>query len=165
MDNRAYMAKTITPLYKTPFDYGSVLQKIFSGMPTVTEDKAWADPANVSTDPFAPSVRSVEQRLYNKQSVWQIKDTIPDVQLTTAFTSAERMAAFLNNLTLTTQNAIERSMENLANLTRSALMAKTYLAGGAKVVKLVTAYNTAMGFTSSDDGYITPGDAGALYNR
>lgn len=165
MDNRAYMAKTITPLYKTPFDYGAVLQKIFSGMPTVTEDKAWADPANVSTDPFAPSVRTVEQRLYGKQSVWQIKDTIPDVQLTTAFTSAERMAAFLNNLTLTTQNAIERSMENLANLTRSALMAKTYLAGGAKVVKLVTAYNTAMGFTSSDDGYITPGDAGALYNR
>lgn len=165
MDNRSYMAKTITPLYKSPFDYGAVLQKIFSSMPQVTEDKAWADPANVSTDPFAPSVRSVEQRLYSKQSVWQIKDTIPDVQLTTAFTSAERMAAFLNNLTLTTQNAIERSMENLANLTRSALMAKTYLAGGAKVVKLVTAYNTAMGFTSDDDGYITPGDAGTLYNR
>lgn len=165
MDNRAYMAKTITPLYKTPFDYGAVLQKIFAGMPQVSQDKAWDDPSTVTTNPFTPSVRSVEQRLYSKQSVWQIKDTIPDVQLTTAFTSAERMAAFLNNLTLTTQNAIERSMENLANLTRSALMAKTYLAGGAKVVKLVTAYNTAMGFTSNDDGYITPGDAGALYNR
>lgn len=141
MDNRAYMAKTITPLYKTPFSYGAVLQKIHAKMPEASVDKAWADPSNVSTDPFAPSVRNVEQRLYAKQAVWQIKDTIPDVQLTTAFTSAERMAAFLNNLTLTTQNAIERSMENLANSTRAALIAKTYKAGGAKVVKLLTLYN------------------------
>ena len=165
MDNRAYRAKTVTPLWKSPFEYGSILQKIHAGNMAATQDKAWADPSTVSTDPMSPVVHPVEQRLYGKQAVWQIKDTIPDIQLTTAFTSAERMAAFLSNLMLTTQNSIERSMENLANLTRSALMAKTYLAGGAKVVKLVTAYNTAMGYTSSDDGYITPGSESALYNR
>ena len=165
MDNRAYMAKTITPLWKSPFEYGAILQKVHAKNVVATEDKAFSDPSNVTTNPFTPTVRDVEQRLYGKQAVWQIKDTIPDVQLKTAFTSAERMAAFLNNLMLTTQNSLERSMENLANFTRSALMAKTYLAGGAKVVKLVTAYNTAMGYTSSDTGYITPGDESALFNR
>lgn len=165
IDNRAYFAKTVVPLWKQPFEYGAIMQKIHAKMGTASEDKAWADPSNVSTDPFAPTVRNVEQRLYGKQAVWQIKDTIPDVQLKTAFTSGERMAAFLDSLMLTTQNAIERSMENLANTCRSALMAKTYLAGGAKVVKLVTAYNTAMGYTSSDTGYITPGSESALYNR
>lgn len=165
MDNRAYMAKTITPLWKSPFEYGAILQKVHATMPVATEDKAWSDPENVTTDPFAPVVRNVEQRLYGKQSVWQIKDTIPDVQMKTAFTSPERMAAFLNNLMVTTQNSLERSMENLANFTRAALIAKTYKAGGAKVVKLVTAYNTAMGYSSSDPGYVTPGDAGCLYNR
>jgi len=165
MDNRAYFAKTVTPLWKEPFQYGAIMQKIHAKMPSVTEDKAWSDPATVQSNPFTPSVRDVEQRLYGKQSVWQIKDTIPDVQLQTAFTSAERMAAFLDNLTLTTQNALERSMENLANMTRSALMAKSILAGGAKKVALVTAYNTAMGFSSGDEGYITPLDQGALFNR
>ena len=165
MDNRAYFAKTVTPLWKEPFQYGAIMQKIHAKMPSVTEDKAWSDPANVQTNPFTPSVREVEQRLYGKQAVWQVKDTIPDVQLQTAFTSAERMAAFLDNLTLTTQNALERSMENLANMTRSALMAKTILAGGAKKVALVTAYNTAMDFSSGDEGYITPLDQGALFNR
>lgn len=165
MDNRAYMAKTITPLWKSPFEYGAILQKVHATMPTAIEDKAWSDPENVTTDPFAPVVRSVEQRLYGKQAVWQIKDTIPDVQMKTAFTSPERMAAFLNNLMVTTQNSLERSMENLANFTRAALIAKTYKAGGAKVVKLVTAYNTAMGYTVGDPGYVTPGDAGCLYNR
>lgn len=165
IDNRAYTAKTVTPLFKTPFEYGAILQKLHTRMQASSEDKAFADPSNVTTDPFAPTVRTTEQRLYGKSSVWQVKDTIPDIQLKTAFTSAERMAAFLDSLMLTTQNEIERSMENLANFTRSALMAKTYLAGGAKVVKLVTAYNTAMGYTSTDTGYLTPGDASCLYNR
>lgn len=165
IDNRAYTAKTVTPLFKTPFEYGSILQKLHSKNLTASEDKAWSDPSQVSTDPMAPVVHPVEQRLYTKQSVWQIKDTIPDVQLKTAFTSEERMAAFLSSLMLTTQNSIERSMENLANITRSSLIAKTYLAGGAKVVKLVTAYNTAMGLTSSDPGYLTPSDESVLYNR
>lgn len=165
MDNRAYFAKTVTPLWKEPFQYGAIMQKIHAKMPSVTQDKAWSDPANVETNPFQPSVRQVEQRLYGKQAVWQVKDTIPDVQLQTAFTSAERMAAFLDNLMLTTQNALERSMENLANMTRSALMAKTILAGGAKKVALVTAYNTAMDLSEGDEGYITPLDEGALFNR
>ena len=165
IDNRAYTAKTVTPLFKTSFEYASILQKLHSKNLTASEDKAWADPSQVSTDPMAPVVHPVEQRLYTKQSVWQIKDTIPDVQLKTAFTSEEHMAAFLSSLMLTTQNSIERSMENLANITRSSLIAKTYLAGGAKVVKLVTAYNTAMGLTSSDPGYLTPSDESVLYNR
>lgn len=167
IDNRAYSAKTIVPLWKEPFEYGAIMQKIHTKMQSATADNAFNDPSGVgySTDPMTPVVRQVEQRFYGKQSVWQIRDSIPDIQLKTAFTSAERMAAFLNSLMLTTQNEIERSMENLANFTRSALMAKTYLAGGAKVVKLATAYNTAMGYSSSDTGYVTPGDESCLYNR
>lgn len=165
MDIRAYNAKTIVPLWRDPFDFGATLQKLTPRMMTISEDKAFADPSNVSTDPMAPVVHDVVQRLYTKQDVWQIKDTIPDVQLKTAFLSEERMAAFISGLMLSTQNSIERSLENLANITRSSLIAKTYLAGGAKVVKLVTAYNTAMGYTSTDEGYLTPGSEDVLYNR
>lgn len=165
MDIRAYNAKTIVPLWRDPFDFGATLQKLTPRMMATSEDKAFADPSNVSTDPMAPVVHDVVQRLYTKQDVWQIKDTIPDVQLKTAFLSEERMAAFISGLMLSTQNSIERSLENLANITRSSLIAKTYLAGGAKVVKLVTAYNTAMGYSSSDEGYLTPGSEDVLYNR
>lgn len=165
MDIRAYNAKTIVPLWRDPFDFGATLQKLTPRMMSTSEDKAFSDPSNVSTDPMAPVVHDVVQRLYTKQDVWQIKDTIPDVQLKTAFLSEERMAAFISGLMLSTQNSIERSLENLANITRSSLIAKTYLAGGAKVVKLVTAYNTAMGYSSGDEGYLTPGSEDVLYNR
>lgn len=165
MDIRAYNAKSIVPLWRDPFDFGATLQKLTPRMMATSEDKAFADPSSVSTDPMAPVVHDVVQRLYTKQDVWQIKDTIPDVQLKTAFLSEERMAAFISGLMLSTQNSIERSLENLANITRSSLIAKTYLAGGAKVIKLVTAYNTAMGYSSTDEGYLTPGSEDVLYNR
>lgn len=147
MDNRAYSAKSAVSLWKSPFEYGAIMQKLFAKRPSISTDSAFTDPGDYAGDPFAPVEREIVQRLYGKQSVWQIKDTIPSVQLTTAFTSEEAMAAFLNNLMLSTQNALVSSLENLANITRSSMIAKAYLAGGAHVVKLLTLYNST--FTQS----------------
>ena len=157
IDNRAYRAKTAVSLWKSEYEYGMAMSKLYSSMPTASSDLAWADPAHVTTDPFAPEVATVEQRLYAKQSTWQLKRTIPMVQLKTAFLSEQAMGAFLDDLMLTVQNAMERSIENLANITRSSLIAKTYLAGGAKVVKLITAYYNETGQTVTAPG--------CLYNR
>ena len=157
IDNRAYRAKTAVSLWRSDYEYGMAMSKLYSSMPTASTDKAWSDPAYVTTDPFAPEVATVEQRLYAKQSTWQLKRTIPMVQLKTAFLSEQAMGAFLDSLMLTVQNAMERSIENLANITRSSLIAKTYLAGGAKVVKLITAYYNETGQTVTAPG--------CLYNR
>ena len=157
IDNRAYRAKTAVSLWRSEYEYGMAMSKLYSSMPTASTDKAWSDPAYVTTDPFAPEVATVEQRLYAKQSTWQLKRTIPMVQLKTAFLSEQAMGAFLDSLMLTVQNAMERSIENLANITRSSLIAKTYLAGGAKVVKLITAYYNETGQTVTAPG--------CLYNR
>ena len=157
IDNRAYRAKTAVSLWKSEYEYGMAMSKLYSSMPVASTDKAWSDPAYVTTDPFAPEVATVEQRLYAKQSTWQLKRTIPMVQLKTAFLSEQAMGAFLDDLMLTVQNAMERSIENLANITRSSLIAKTYLAGGAKVVKLITAYYNETGQTVTAPG--------CLYNR
>ena len=147
MDNRSYTAKTAVSLWKDPFEYGAIMQKLYAAMPAASTDKTWSDPSQVSTSPFDPSVQTVTQRLYSKQSTWQIKNTIPAVALKTAFQSEEKMAAFLDSLMTAAQNALERSLENLGNITRSSMMAKAYLAGGAHVVKLLTAYNSE--FTQS----------------
>lgn len=157
IDNRAYRARTAVSLWRSEYEYGMAMSKLYSSMPVASTDKAWSDPAYVSTDPFAPEVATVEQRLYAKQSTWQLKRTIPMVQLKTAFLNEQAMGAFLDDLMLTVQNAMERSIENLANITRSSLIAKTYLAGGAKVVKLITAYYNETGQTVTAPG--------CLYNR
>lgn len=145
IDNRSYATNEDAGLWREPYEYGCVLQKIHSKMPAVVADPAWLSPSDLSsTNPFAPTAREIEQRLYNKVSAFMIADTIPDVQLKTAFESEQKMAAFLDSLMMTTQNAFTRSIENLARSCRSALIATSIHEGNAHVVKLLTGFKSTL---------------------
>lgn len=145
IDNRAYYTQEANGLWREPFEYGAALQKIHAKMPSVVADPAWLSPSDLSsTNPFAPTAREIEQRIYNKISAFMIADTIPDVQLKTAFLSEQKMAAFLDSLMMTTQNAFTRSVENLARACRSALIATSVNEGGAHYVKLLTGFKATL---------------------
>ena len=145
IDNRAYTARTAAGLWREPFEYGAILQKIHAKMPSVGADPAWSAPSDLSsTNPFAPTAREVEQRLYNKISAFCISDTIPDVQLRTAFLDETKMAAFLDALMMTTQNAFTRSVENLSNACRSALIATAVHENDIHYVKLLTNFKATL---------------------
>lgn len=163
IDNRAYTAQSAAGLWREPFEYGAIMQKIHAKMPSVSADTAWSAPSDLSgTNPFAPTVRDIEQRLYNKISAFSIDDTIPDVQLKTAFLSEQKMAAFLDALMMTTQNAFQRSIENLSRTCRSALIATAVHANDAHYVKLLTNYKAML---DDDDPEKTITAAQALHSR
>ena len=163
IDNRSYTAKTAAGLWKEPFEYGAALVKLHAKMPEVSADPAFFDPEDLAnTNPFAPTIREVEQRIYNKISAFCIDDTIPDVQLKTAFLSEQRMQAFLDGLMMTTENAFKRSVENLGNTCRAALAVTAINEADAHYVKLLTEYKATLAVDDPDQDL----DAeGALYNR
>ena len=145
IDNRKYTPKLANGLWREPFEYGAVLAKLHSKLPSVSADPAFSAPSDLSsTNPFAPTAREIEQRLYNKISAFMIADTIPDVQLKTAFLSEQKMAAFLDSLMMTSQNAFARSVENLSCACRSALIATAYNEGGAHYVPLLTNFKSVI---------------------
>lgn len=163
IDNRSYTARSAAGLWREPFEYGAILSKISSKMPEITADPAWLSPSDLaSTNPFAPTAREIEQRMYNKISAFMIADTIPDVQLKTAFLSEQKMAAFLDSLMMTTQNAFERSIENLSRTCRSALIATAVNANDAHYVKLLTNYKAML---DDDDPEKEITAAQALHSR
>ena len=163
IDNRKYAARGALGLWREPFEYGSILQKIHSKMPAVVADPAWSAPSDLSsTNPFAPTAREIEQRMYNKISAFMIADTIPDVQLKTAFLDEQKMAAFLDSLMMTTQNAFERSVENLGRTCRSSLIATAVHANDAHYVKLLTNYKAML---DDDDPEKNITAAQALHSR
>ena len=163
IDNRKYTARGALGLWREPFEYGAIMQKIHSKMPSAVADPAWSAPSDLSsTNPFAPTAREIEQRMYNKISAFMFSDTIPDVQLKTAFLDEQKMAAFLDSLMMTTQNAFERSVENLGRTCRSALIATSVHANDAHYVKLLTNYK-AMLDDSDPEKTITA--AQALHSR
>lgn len=163
IDNRKYTARGALGLWREPFEYGSILQKLHAKMPAVVADPAWSAPSDLSsTNPFAPTAREIEQRMYNKISAFMIADTIPDVQLKTAFLDEQKMAAFLDSLMMTTQNAFERSVENLGRTCRSSLIATAVHANDAHYVKLLTNYKAML---DDDDPEKTITAAQALHSR
>lgn len=163
IDNRAYRRKA-DGLWREPFEYAACLQKLHAKMPAVGSDPAFLSPSDLSsTNPFAPTVREIEQRLYNKISAFCISDTIPDVQLKTAFLDEAKMAAFLDALMMTAQNAFERSVENLSNACRSALAATAIHEEGAHYVNLLGLW---MATLADDDPRLLMDDASdALTDR
>lgn len=163
IDNRKYTAQGALGLWREPFEYGAIMQKIHAKMPAAVADPAWSAPSDLSsTNPFAPTAREIEQRMYNKISAFMFADTIPDVQLKTAFLDEQKMAAFLDSLMMTTQNAFERSVENLGRTCRSSLIATAIHANDAHYVKLLTNYKAML---DDDDPEKTITAAQALHSR
>lgn len=166
IDNRSYTPTLSNGLWREPFEYGAILQKLHSKMPSVVADPAFLSPSDLSsTNPFAPTAREIEQRLYNKISAFMIADTIPDVQLKTAFLDETKMAAFLDSLMMTTQNAFNRSVENLSCACRSALIATAYNEGGAHYVPLLTNFKTTIADTDPRQSWTADDYAEMLCDR
>lgn len=162
LDNRPYMAQLVSGLWREPFEYGAIMQKIHAKTPSAQADPAWNDPDDMPSNPFAVTPMEIEQRMYNKISAFEIPATYPEVQLKTAFLDERKMAAFIDSMMTQQRNALELSIENLGNTARSALIATAISAGGAKNVKLLTGFKS----TLADDDPLQEMTAGeALFNR
>lgn len=144
LDNRPYMAQLVAGLWREPFEYGAIMQKIHSKLGEAVADPAWNDPANMPSNPFAVTPLEIEQRMYNKISAFEIPATYPDIQLKTAFLDEHKMAAFIDAVMVQQRNTLELSIENLGNTARSALIATAIDAGGAKNVKLLTGFKATL---------------------
>ncbi len=140
LDNRPYMAQLTSGLFRDGWEYGAILQRLHTKLPSVEADPAWNDTDDMPSNPFAVSPLEIEQRLYNKISALNIPATYPDIQLKTAFLGEQQMAAFIDSMMTAQRSALERTIENLGNTCRSALAVTAVNAGGAKYVKLLTEY-------------------------
>lgn len=164
LDNRPYMAQLVSGLWREPFEYGAIMQKLHVKLGSVQaqSDSAWIDTDNMPTNPFAVTPMEIEQRMYNKISAFEIPATYPDEQLKTAFLDERKMAAFIDAMMIQQKNALELSIENLGNVARSALIATAIEAGGAKNVKLLTGFKATL---ADDDPLQSMTADEALFNR
>lgn len=125
------------------WEYGSILEKIASELPEATENESWELEDGVSYDPNVFHKPNVEAKFFNKRVTFEIDRSFTEMQVKSAFSSATQMNAFLSML----QNEVEKSLtvkiDSLIMRTINNMMAQTILAGGTRVVNLLTLYNTA----------------------
>ena len=143
---RAYAPKA-RAVKRDEMDWGIIYQKISFKLNNASENGTWN--ATTQADPFdvEPQTEAVET-LFSRMGTYTYEDSIPDTQLFTAFTSAERMGAFISGIYVNMDNALKLAEDNLANLAVNTYIAGALIKGKSTQKRnLLKEYNTATGET------------------
>lgn len=150
---RAYKSDAADIMLNT-FDYGCVLQKITVQPMSATTAPQWDLTAGESVDQYIITKPTVNQKLFDGLTVWEMDITIPDYQLRTAFTSFEQTAAFIDSIFMAMSNSFELQLERtremaIANFIGEKIYAQTQAAtqNGIHCIHLLQSYNSEMSTT------------------
>lgn len=140
--NRTY--KGYAPsVYMDGWEYGSILEKISGSMPEATENESWELEDGKSYDPNVFYQPKVQAKFFNSKTTFEVDQSFTEKQVKSAFSSATQMNAFLSML----QNEVEKSLtiksDALVMRTINNMIAQTLVSGEARVVNLLTLFNTA----------------------
>lgn len=163
--DRTYGIKTDLGIYRDNIEYGLTVQRMsIDELPEAEDNPTWQLEDGISVDPFVVKLPKAKARYFEKRNTSEIDMTILEKQYKSAFTSPESLSRFVGMIFNAVDNSKAIKVNNLMKaVLRSAMAANIY---GQKNVKLITLYNTEMGYTSSDTGYIDPTTPkAALYNK
>ena len=150
ISNKPYSA-SVKKFMVDSFTFGAILQKIYVEPMTSSKSDTWDLQNNNSVDQYVISKPNVKQKLFSGITTWDVKVTIPDVQLRSAFNNETSMATFIDAIFTAMLNSIELRIESMVNMTICNFMAnkiahyKTAVGGSLGVVNLLTDYNTLKG--------------------
>lgn len=148
------------------FEFGAILQKIDVQPIEATRDNSWnIGEVDFSSDFLNVYKSNVSSALFKNFDTWTCKTTIPDVMFKTAFTSADAMGAFITAIMDSLTGSIESQINKMNHMALCNFFGEKAKNSNNGFVGLVTAYNTAFGYTSEDAGYLTPNTEAVLYNK
>lgn len=142
--NRVYSGRTPS-LLRDGWEYGSILEKISTGLPEATENETWELQDGQSYDPNVFYKPSVTVKFYNDAVTFEIPISITEQQVKSSFSSATQLNAFLsmirtsiaNSMTVKTDELIRRALNNFISEVVNTNDGVTY-------VKLLTLYNATL---------------------
>lgn len=147
---RAYKADS-SDLIMNTFDYGCILQKITVQPMDAVEAPQWDLTSGESVDQYVITKPNAKQKLFDGLTTWEIDITVPDMQLRTAFTSFEQMAAFIDSIFMAMSNSFEVQLERtaamaIANFIGEKVYAQTQstTSNGIHCIHLLQRYNSEM---------------------
>jgi len=103
--DRAYSGRA-PKILMDAWEFGSVLQKVHTGLPEGEENESWELEDGHSYDQDIFYKPSVEVKFYNSKTTFEIPMSFTDEQLKQSFLSREAMGSFISML----YNSVERSL-------------------------------------------------------
>ena len=148
-----YVAPSRRYMLMDPMTFGVVLQKVqVRHMAGATENGAWPNASSNAKNPFdqTQDTTDIIASLYSSYTTWAADTkTIYDYQLSSAFTDAAKMGAFVDLIFTDMNNALEYQIEQVCKLARATAIATCLEGTNANVKRnLLSEYNTAKGGTA-----------------
>lgn len=170
--DRAYSGSAPSVLMDS-WEYGSILEKIGSEMPTAVENPSWNLVDGTSYDPHVFNQPKAYAKFYNKRTTFEIDRSITELQVKQSFSNGTQLNAFISMLLNETEKALTVRTDDLVMRTINNMVVETILdsygittAGTApvltgkttvKAVNLLKMYNDQYGTTlTTAKIYTTP---------
>lgn len=137
------------------WEYGSVLEKISSEMPTAVENPSWDLQDGQSYDPHIFYQPKATAKFFNKRTTFEIDRSITELQVKQSFSTPQQLNAFISMLLNETQKALTVRVDDLIMRTINNMIVETFNnefpgATGSgttslRAVNLLYQYNQAFG--------------------
>lgn len=137
------------------WEYGSVLEKIRSGIPDATVNESWQLTDGTSYDPNIFTQPSVSAKFYNSKVTFEVPMSFTETQIKESFANAAQLNGFMSML----YNSVDKSMtiktDALIMRTINSMIAETIHAdygsdglatkSGVRAINILKLYNDAHG--------------------
>ena len=152
--NRVYQGSAPSVLMDG-WEYGSVLQKVSTGLPEAGVNETWELQDGQSYDPHVfHQPKGVTAKFYNKYVTFEVDMSFTEEQLKASFSSATEMNGFISMLYTSVENTMTVKMDELVRRTINNMIGETVYAdygytdityktsSGVKAINLLYEYNT-----------------------
>ena len=149
--NRPYRGSAPSVLMDA-WEYGSVVEKIASELPTAVENESWELEDGASYDPNVFHAPRAESKFFNKMTTFEVDRSITERQVKQSFSSATQLNAFVSmlfnevekSLTIANDNLIMRTINNMIVETMYSAYTGGAItgAGNTRAINLLSRYNT-----------------------
>lgn len=137
---------SVPSILMSSWEFGSVMEKVETEIPTATENDSWnlQDGQSYNQDTFYQP--KVSAKFYNSRVTFDIPLSFTEMQVKSAFNSANELNSFISMLVTSVQNAMTVNIDNLITRTINNMTAFTLNGKNAnRAVNLLTVYNTKTG--------------------
>lgn len=142
--NRVYSGRTPS-LLKDGWEYGSILEKISTGLPEATENESWELENGQSYDPNIFYKPEITVKFYNDKVTFEIPISITEKQVKSSFSNATQLNAFISMIHTSIQNSMTVKMNQLMRRCLNNFISEVINTNdGVTYVKLMTLYNASV---------------------
>ena len=141
------------------WEYGSVLQKVSTGLPEASVNETWDLTDGKSYDPHVfKKPKGVISKFYNKYVTFEIDMSFTEEQLKMSFNNATEMNGFISMLYTSVENSMTVKLDELIRRTINNMIGETIntaypdhlyttTEGNSRAMNLAQIYRTQMGYT------------------